>query len=77
MFGIIAILEIESCLQPCDLNCASSMSLAKEESRPPGKITEKAAQAQEDLRQDPLDLSFWSFLTFLHHGIEEVKRHLL
>ena len=21
------------------------------------------------LRQDPLDLSFWSFLTFLHHGI--------
>ena len=30
------------------------------------------------LRQDPrLDLSFWSFLTFLHHGIEEVKRHLL
>ena len=33
----------------------------------------------EDLRQDPppLDLSFWSFLTFLHHGIEEVERHLL
>ena len=29
------------------------------------------------LRQDPLDLSFWSFLTFLHHGIEEVKGHLL
>ena len=31
------------------------------------------------LRQDPppLDLSFWSFLTFLHHGIEEVERHLL
>ena len=30
------------------------------------------------LRQDPLlDLSFWSFLTFLHHGIEKVKRHLL
>ena len=25
----------------------------------------------------PLDLSFWSFLTFLHHGIEEVERHLL
>ena len=25
----------------------------------------------------PLDLSFWSFLTFLHHGIEEVGRHLL
>ena len=24
----------------------------------------------------PLDLSFWSFLTFLHHGIEEVERHL-
>ena len=21
--------------------------------------------------------SFWSFLTFLHHGIEEVERHLL
>ena len=29
------------------------------------------------LRQDPLDLSFWSFLTFLHHGIEEVEMHLL
>ena len=29
------------------------------------------------LRQDPLDLSFWSFLTFLHHDIEEVERHLL
>ena len=29
------------------------------------------------LRQDHLDLSFWSFLTFLHHGIEEVERHLL
>ena len=25
----------------------------------------------------PLDLSFWSFLTFLHHGIEEVEMHLL
>ena len=25
----------------------------------------------------PLDLSFWSFLTFLHHGIEEIKRLLL
>ena len=25
----------------------------------------------------PLDLSFWSFLTFLHHGIEEAERHLL
>ena len=31
-----------------------------------------------NLRQDPpLDLSFWSFLTFLHHGIEDVERHLL
>ena len=29
------------------------------------------------LRQDPLDLSFWSFSTFLHHDIEEVERHLL
>ena len=32
---------------------------------------------QWKLRQDPLDLSFWSFLTFLHHGIEKVERHLL
>ena len=31
----------------------------------------------EGLRQDPLDLSFWSYLTFLHHGIEKVERHLL
>ena len=30
-----------------------------------------------NLRQDPLDLSFWSFFTFLHHGIDEVERHLL
>ena len=29
------------------------------------------------LRQDPLDLSFWSFLTFLHHDIENVLTHLL
>ena len=30
------------------------------------------------LRQDPpLDLSFWSFSTFLHHGIEEVEKQLL
>ena len=27
--------------------------------------------------QDTLDLSFWSFLTFLHHSIKDVKRHLL
>ena len=25
----------------------------------------------------PLDLSFWSFFTFLHNGMEEVERHLL
>ena len=32
------------------------------------------------LRQEPpppLDLGFWSFLTFLHHGIKEVERPLL
>ena len=29
------------------------------------------------LKAGPLDLSFWSFLTFLHHGIEEVERHFL
>ena len=29
------------------------------------------------LNPPPLDLSFWSFLIFLHHGIEEVERHLL
>ena len=29
------------------------------------------------LRQDPLDLSFWSYLTFLHRCIAEVERHLL
>ena len=29
------------------------------------------------LKAGPLDLSFWSFLTFLHHGIEKVERHLL
>ena len=25
----------------------------------------------------PLDLTFWSFLTFLHHGIEKIERLLL
>ena len=30
-----------------------------------------------ELKAGPLDLSFWSFLTFLHHGIEEVERHVL
>ena len=25
----------------------------------------------------PLDLSFWSFWSFLHHGIDEVERYLL
>ena len=29
------------------------------------------------IRQDPLDLGFWSFLTFLHHGIEDEERHIL
>ena len=29
------------------------------------------------LKAGPLDLSFWSFLTYLHHGIEEAERHLL
>ena len=35
--------------------------------------------ANKVLRQDPppLDLGFWSFLTFLHRGIEEVEKHLL
>ena len=28
-------------------------------------------------RQNPLDMSFWSSLTFLHHGIDKVERHLL
>ena len=30
-----------------------------------------------ELRQDPLDLCLWSFLTFLHHGIDKVEKHLL
>ena len=44
--------------------------------------SEESAQESESSAADardnyPLDLSFWSFLTFLHHGIEEVERHLL
>ena len=42
------------------------------------RLKESLTQIKLFLRQDPpLDLSFWSFLTFLHHGIEEVERHLL
>ena len=40
-------------------------------------IAEGQFKSGQFLRQDPLDLSFWSFLSFLHHGIEEVERHLL
>ena len=43
-----------------------------------GTLLEKNGFLYWFLRQDPpLDLSFWSCLTFLHHGIEEVERHLL
>ena len=31
----------------------------------------------ECFKAGPLDLGFWSFLTFLHNGTEEVERHLL
>ena len=41
-------------------------------------VDDKTQAYSERLRQDPpLDLSFWSFLTFLHHGIEKVEGHLL
>ena len=40
-------------------------------------VVRKVYAGNVALRQDPLDLSFWSFLTFWHHGIEEVERHLL
>ena len=33
--------------------------------------------SRESQDPPPLDLSFWSFLTFLHHGIDGVERHLL
>ena len=33
--------------------------------------------AYKERKTKPLWLSFWSFLTFLHHGIEKVERHLL
>ena len=29
------------------------------------------------IKAGPLDLSFWSFFTFLYHGIEKVEMHLL
>ena len=32
--------------------------------------------AIDALTPPPLDLSFWSFFTFLHYGIEEVETHL-
>ena len=41
------------------------------------KTAFKERKTKQYLRQDPLDLSFWSFLTFLHHGIEEIERLLL
>ena len=36
-----------------------------------------AVRRDMELKAGPLDLSFWSFLTCLHHGIEDVERHLL
>ena len=42
-----------------------------------GMSTKSLVQINAILRQDPLDLGFWSFLTFLHRGIEKVERHLL
>ena len=42
-----------------------------------GKFLPDELSLTYDLRQDPLNLSFWSFLTFVHHGIEDVERHLL
>ena len=44
---------------------------------PPPFCAQTFDELTTGLRQDPLDLSFWSFSTFLHHGIEEVERHLL
>ena len=46
---------------------------------PPGLLNQRGIQLieQKRLRQDPLDWSFWSFLNFLHHSIEEEERHLL
>ena len=42
------------------------------------RSTSNGVEGKSGLRQDPpLDLSFWSFLTFLHHSIDEVERHLL
>ena len=34
-------------------------------------------QSVSSFMTGPLDLSFWSFLTFLHHSIEKEKGHLL
>ena len=42
------------------------------------KLKKDVCTWKEALRQDPpLDFSFWSFLTCLHHGIGKVERHLL
>ena len=42
-------------------------------------VKKSPKQQESSSRKDPppLDLGFWSFLTFLHHGIEKVERHLL
>ena len=40
-------------------------------------VREKDDPPEKNAGPPPLDLSFWSFLTFLHHGIEKVERHLL
>ena len=39
------------------------------------KMTKIASRGP--VKAGPLCLSFWSFLTFLHHSIEKVERHLL
>ena len=55
----------------------SDVEMDKEQDRQLVSRMDSVKTASDQLRQDPLDLSFWSFLTFLHHGIEEVERHLL
>ena len=59
------------CEPPRNLNHVFLRQFETVSTKKIGMFMFKSQNDGATLRQDPLDLSFWSFLTFLHHGIEK------